>query len=75
MQINANLKLEVREFEGDVLANSPVFVSYFLNLNVELRLEPVQLLQTHITEIKKLENSTIEKGAEMRQEQSGEDDR
>ena len=74
MQINANLKLDFREFEVDVLANSHFFVSHFQDLNVELRLEPGQLLQTHITEIKKLENSTIEKEAE-RQEQSGEDDR
>ena len=61
MQINANLKLEVREFEWDVLANSTVFVSHSLNLNVELRLEPGQLLQTHITESKKLNNGNDNK--------------
>ena len=75
MQSNANFNLDLRDFEVDVLANSPVFASHFLNLMVELTLEPGQLLQTHITEIKKLENSTIEEGAEMQQEQSGEDDK
>ena len=58
---NANLKLEVSEFDGDVLANSLVFVSHFLNLNVELILEPGQLLQTHITESKKLNNGNDDK--------------
>jgi len=53
MQINANLKLDFREFEVDVLANSHFFVQHSQDLNVELRLEPGQLLQTHITESKK----------------------
>ena len=30
LQINASLNLDFREFERDVLANSPVFASHFL---------------------------------------------
>ena len=50
---DSNLNLEVREIDGNVLANSPVLLSDLSQIDVHLRLETGQLLRTHITESKK----------------------